>query len=137
MELKKIDHIGIAVRDLEAAIKFYSGVLGLEVKAIEEFQDLQVKVAFMPLGEALVELVQPLTPDAPLAQRIKQEGEGMYHLALSVRDINEALKELKAAGIAMRDGEARPGGMGSLIAFTGTADTNNVSIELVEREDEL
>jgi len=136
MELKKIDHIGIAVKDLESALKFYGGVLGLEVKAIEEFKDLQVKVAFMSLGEVLVELVQPLSPDSLLAQRINQHGEGMYHLALRVKDINQALKELKGAGIAMRDNRARPGGMGSLIAFTKPDDTNNVSIELVERQED-
>ena len=136
MELKKIDHIGIAVKDLESAIKFYSGVLGLKVKAIEEFEDLQVKVAFLPLGDVLVELVQPLSPDAPLAQRINEQGEGMYHLAISVRNINQALTELKAAGIAMRDNSVRPGGMKSLIAFTKPDHTNNVSIELVERTEE-
>jgi methylmalonyl-CoA epimerase len=136
MELKKIDHIGIAVKDLESALKFYEGVLGLKIKTIEEFKDLQVKVAFMPLGEVLVELVQPLSPDSLLAQRISQHGEGMYHLALRVKDINQALKELKGAGIAMRDKRPRPGGMGSLIAFTKPDDTNNVSIELVERQEE-
>jgi methylmalonyl-CoA/ethylmalonyl-CoA epimerase len=95
MEIKKIDHIGIAVKDLSNALKLYTDVLKLKVKKIEEFEDLNVKVAFIPVGEVLVELVQPTTDDAPLAKRIKEQGEGLYHLAYRVKNIDESLEEIK------------------------------------------
>jgi len=137
MELEKVDHIGIAVNDLDDALTLYTDVLKLKVIKIEEFPDLQVKVAFMPVGEVLIELVQPMGPDAPLAKRIREQGEGLYHIAYRVKDIYGALKEMKESGIAMRDNEVRPGGMGSKIAFSKPDSTNNVIIELVERSEEI
>lgn len=133
MKIKKIDHIGIAVKDLDRAIKIYTDVLNLEVMKIEEFKDLRVKVAFVPVGEVLVELVQPTDPDAPLAKRINEQGEGLYHLALRVENIDQALQKMKQSGIEMRDNQPRPGGMGSKIALSKPDSTNNVIIELVER----
>jgi len=137
MELEKVDHIGIAVNDLDDALTLYTDVLKLKVIKIEEFPDLQVKVAFMPVGEVLIELVQPMGPDAPLAKRIREQGEGLYHITYRVKDIYGALKEMKESGIAMRDNEVRPGGMGSKIAFSKPDSTNNVIIELVERSEEI
>jgi methylmalonyl-CoA/ethylmalonyl-CoA epimerase len=137
MEIEKIDHIGIAVKNLSSALKLYTDVLGLKVKRIEEFEDLKVKVAFIPVGEVLVELVQPKSAEAPLAKRINAHGEGLYHLAYRVRSIDDALEEIKKKGIEMRDNEARPGGMGSRIALSKPDSTNNVIIELVERSEEI
>ena len=137
MDIEKIDHIGIAVRDLESALKVYASALGLVVKKIEEFKEYKVKIAFITIGEAMIELVQPTSADAPLAKRINEQGEGMYHLALKVKNIEAALREMKQNGIEMRDERPRPGGMGSLIAFSKPDATNNVSIELVERSEEV
>ena len=135
MEIEKIDHIGIAVRELDTSLRLYTNILNLKVEKIEEFTDLKVKVAFIPVGEVLVELVQPTTNDAPLAKRIKEHGEGLYHLAYRVKNIDDALQEMKKMGIEMRDNEPRPGGMGSRIAMSKTDSTNNVIIELVERSE--
>jgi methylmalonyl-CoA/ethylmalonyl-CoA epimerase len=137
MNIEKIDHIGIAVKDLTSAVKLYTDVFKLEPKKIEEFRDLDVKVAFIPVGEVMVELVQPMSNDAPLMQRIKEHGEGLYHLAWRVNNIDEALEEMKEMGIEMRDNEPRPGGMGSRIALSKPNSTNNVIIELVERAREI
>ena len=136
MKIEKIDHIGIGVKDLSSALKLYTDVLKLEVKKIEEFEDLNIRVAFIPVGEVLLELVQPTNDDAPLAKRINEHGEGLYHLAYRVKNIDEALEEIKRAGIEMRDNEPRPGGMGSRIALSKPDSTNNVIIELVERSEE-
>jgi methylmalonyl-CoA epimerase len=137
MKIKKIDHIGIAVKDLERASKLYTDLFHLEVKRIEEVEDLKVKIAFIPIGEVMVELVQPTSNDAPLAKRIRENGEGLYHLALRVENIDEALQEMKQSKIEMRDNEPRLGGMGSKIALSRPDSTNNVIIELVERTKEL
>ena len=137
MKIKKIDHIGIAVRDLGEALKLYTDIFNLEIKKIEEFKDLKVKIAFIPVGEVMLELVQPTSTDAPLAKHIHENGEGLYHLALRVENINEALQKMKQCGIEMRDKEPRLGGMGSKIAFSKPDSTHHVMIELVERTKEL
>ena len=137
MKIEKIDHIAIAVKDLSTALKLYTDVLKLEVQKIEEFEDLKLRVAFIPVGEVLLELIQPTSDDAPLAKRISEHGEGLYHLAYRVKNIDGALEEIKKMGIKMRDNEPRPGGMGSRIALSKPDSTNNVIIELVERSEEI
>jgi len=137
MKIKKIDHIGIAVKNLEEALRLYTDIFSLEIKKIEEFKDLKVKIAFLPVGEVMVELVQPTSADTPLAKRIHENGEGLYHLALRVENVDEALQKMKQSGIEMRDKEPRSGGMGSKIAFSKPDSTHNVMIELVERTKEL
>jgi methylmalonyl-CoA/ethylmalonyl-CoA epimerase len=133
MLIEKIDHIGIAVSDLTNALKLYTEILNLKVMKIEEFKDLQVKVAFIPIGGVLVELVRPTSNDAPLAKRIEEHNEGLYHLALRVDNIDEALERMKKMGVNMGDNKPRPGGMGSRIALSKPDSTNNVIIEFVER----
>ena len=137
MKIKKIDHIGIAVKDMGVALSLYTEVFKLNVKKIEELKDLKVKIAFIQVGEVMVELVQPMSADGPLANRIEEHGEGLYHLALRVESIDEAIKGMQKHGIEMRDSEPKPGGMGSRIAFSKPDSTNNVLIEFVERTEEI
>lgn len=137
MNIQKIDHIGIAVKDLDSALKLYRDLLKLEVIKIEEHKDLNLKIAFIQVGEAMLELVQPTGPGSISAKWIEENGEGLYHLALRVESINEALDEMKKNEIAMRDNEPRSGGLGSKIAFSKTNSTNNVILELVERSKEI
>jgi methylmalonyl-CoA/ethylmalonyl-CoA epimerase len=137
MSIKKIDHIGIAVKDLDSALKLYTDVFKLKIMKIEEHKDLKLKIAFLQLGEAMLELVQPTGPGSLSAKWIEEKGEGLYHLALRVENIYEALERLEENGIAMRDNEPRPGGMGSKIAVSKTDSTNNVILELVERSEEI
>jgi methylmalonyl-CoA/ethylmalonyl-CoA epimerase len=133
MKVEKIDHIGIAVKNLEDALKLYTNIFNLKIKKIEEFTDLKVKIAFLPAGEVMVELVQPTSMDTPLAKRIRENGEGLYHLALRVTNIDEGLRKMRQSGIQMRDNEPRPRGIGSKIVMSKPDSTNNVIIELVER----
>ena len=137
MNIKKIDHIGIAVKNLDSALKLYTDVFKLEIMKIEEHTDLKLKIAFLKVGEAMLELVQPTGPGSLSAKWIEENGEGLYHLALRVENIYEALEKIKKNGIAMRDNEPRPGGMGSKIAVSKTDSTNNVILELVERSKEI
>jgi methylmalonyl-CoA/ethylmalonyl-CoA epimerase len=137
MSIKKIDHIGIAVKDLDSALKLYTDVFQLKIIRIEEHKDLQLKIAFLQLGEAMLELVQPTGPGSLCAKWIEEKGEGLYHLALRVENIHEALEKLKKNEIAMRDKEPRPGGMGSKIAISKTDSTHNLILELVERSKEI
>ena len=136
MNIKKLDHIGIAVKDLDSALKLYTDVFKLEIIKIEEHKDLNLKIAFVQVGEAMLELVQPTGPGSISAKWIEENDEGLYHLALGVENIKEALKEMKENGVAMRDSEPRSGGMGSKVAFSKTDSTNNVNFEFVERPTE-
>jgi methylmalonyl-CoA epimerase len=136
LRIEQVDHIGIAVRDILQALSLYTDVLGLEVSEIEDIPDLQVRVAFIPVGDVLIELVQPTSDDAPLAKRIHEQGEGLYHLAFRVEGIDAAFKEMKEAGVQMREDRPRPGGMGSKVALSKGDTTHNVIIELVQRPHE-
>jgi methylmalonyl-CoA/ethylmalonyl-CoA epimerase len=133
MKITKIDHIGIAVKNLGQSSKKYSDILGIKVETIEEIPELGVKIAFIPVGDVLIELIQPMNENTPLYKRIEEKGEGVYHMAFSVDDIDQALDEMKAAKVPLRDELPRPGGMGSLIAMTKPEAFNDVVIELVQR----
>lgn len=132
--IEKIDHIGIAVRSIEEALKVYRDVLGIPVKEIEQMPTQ--KLAMLPIGEAMVELLEAVTPDAPVAKFIESRGEGIHHLALRVDDIERALNEARAAGLRLIDETPRPGAGGSKIAFIHPKSVHGVLIELVERHGE-
>lgn len=135
--LEKIDHIGIAVKDLESSIKLYEEALGLKVKMIEEVEEFKVKIAFIPIGEVMIELLEPLDPKGFLADFIRKRGEGLHHIAYRVKDIEAALAKMKSAGIKLRDEKPRIGGAGAKVAFIEPESINNVLVELVEREKEI
>ncbi|KYD35093.1 methylmalonyl-CoA epimerase [Geobacillus stearothermophilus] len=101
MHVKKVDHIGIAVRSIEKALPFYTDVLGLPFLGIEEVESEQVKVAFLQAGEAKLELLEPLSAESAVAKFIEKRGEGIHHVALGVEDITERIRELKEHGIRM------------------------------------
>ncbi len=130
----KVDHIGIAVSDLEESIKFYEDVLGLKLHGTEVVEEQQVKVAFLPVGDTEVELLAATTPDSPIAKFIEKKGQGIQHIAFRVDDIEAALAEMKAKGIRLIDEEPRYGAGGARIAFLHPKATNGVLIELCERK---
>lgn len=132
MKPTQINHLGIAVQDLEAAIKVYE-TLGLTTQKIVEVPEQKARVAFIPVGESMLELVQPTAPDSPVARFLKTKGEGLHHLALQVDDIQTALDELKAQGVQLVDQVPRQGAEGK-IAFLHPKSTGRVLIELVEAE---
>lgn len=132
--LKKIDHLGIAVKDMEAAIKFYEQALGLAVTKTEVVEEQKVKVAFIPIGESKVELLESTSPDGAVAKYIEKNGEGIQHIAFKVDNIEEALADLKAKGIRLIDEKPRIGAGGAKIAFIHPKATFGTLIELCERK---
>ncbi len=127
----KIDHIGIAVRDIEQALQVYQVALGLPVKDVVDVPDQQVRVAFLPLGESNIELVQPTTGDSGTAKFIEKRGEGIHHICVQVDDIEAALAQLKANDVPLIDQEPRAGAHGR-VAFVHPKGTHGVLLELVE-----
>ncbi|OAT81378.1 methylmalonyl-CoA epimerase [Desulfotomaculum copahuensis] len=132
--VEKIDHIGIAVRDLNRAREFYEGVLGLTVTDTEEVADQKVKVAFLPTGDSEVELLESTTPDGPIARFIEKNGEGIQHIAFRVANLAEKLAELKAQGVRLIDEKPRQGAGGAWIAFLHPKATGGVLVELCQRD---
>jgi len=129
----KIDHIGIAVKDLAAAKNFYEQVLGLKVTAEEVVEEQKVKVAFIPTGDSEVELLESTTEDGPIARYIEKNGEGIQHIAFRVENLEEKLAELKAAGVRLLDEKPRRGAGGAKIAFLHPKSTFGTLVELCER----
>ena len=133
MKVKRIDHIGIAVKGIEQAGKFYTDILGLEIENIEHVTDQKVNVAFVPVGDSEVELLESTDPDGPVAKYLDSRGEGVQHIAFRVVDIEEALKELKGKGVRLIDQAPRKGAGGAKIAFIHPKETNGILVELCER----
>jgi methylmalonyl-CoA/ethylmalonyl-CoA epimerase len=131
--IKKIDHIGIAVKDLKKAMSIYRDILGLECKGTEVIEEQKIIHATFLAGEAKIELVQSTHPDGPVGKFIEKRGEGMHHIAYRVESIDETLKELSAKGVKLIDEKARTGADGAKIAFIHPKDMKGVLIELVER----
>lgn len=132
--VNKVDHIGIAVSNLDEAIKLYSDVLGLELHGTEEVSEQKVKVAFLPVGDTEVELLESTSPDGPIAKFIEAKGQGIQHIAFRVDDIEAALAEMKEKGMRLIDEKPRYGAGGARIAFLHPKSTNGVLIELCERK---
>ncbi|MDD4334349.1 MAG: methylmalonyl-CoA epimerase [Desulfotomaculaceae bacterium] len=131
--LKKVDHIGIAVKDLAEATKFYEA-LGLKSVGTEIVEEQKVKVAFFPVGDSEVELLESTAPDGPIAKYIDKNGAGIQHIAFRVDNIEKALAELKEKGVRLIDEKPRYGAGGAKIAFLHPKSTFGVLIELCERD---
>jgi methylmalonyl-CoA/ethylmalonyl-CoA epimerase len=134
MKVKHIDHIGIAVKGLDQASAFYRDILGLEVKGVENVAEQKVNVAFIPITDSEVELLESTEADGPVAKFIEARGEGVQHIAFRVENIEEALAELKAKGIRLIDQSPRKGAGGAKIAFIHPKETNGVLVEICERD---
>ena len=135
MELTHIEHIGIAVKNLEESIKFYESVLGLKCYSIEEVKDQKVRTAFFKIGQTKIELLESTEQDGPIAKFIEKKGEGIHHIAYSVNNLIEALKEVESKGIQLIDKEPKPGTEGLNIAFLHPKSANGVLIELCEKKE--
>lgn len=132
--VNKIDHIGIAVSNLEESIKFYEDILGLKIEGEEVVEEQKVKVAFLPIGDTEIELLEATTSDSPVAKFIENKGQGVQHIAFKVNNIEKALEDMKAKGIRLIDEKPRYGAGGARIAFLHPKGTNGVLIELCERK---
>jgi len=133
---KRVDHIAIAVRDLEAALGFFRDRLGLDVGQVATVEKDRVRVAFLPVGDACLELLEPLDSEGPVARFLERRGEGLHHICLEVEDIGAALAELGAAGVELIDRIPRPGAEG-LVAFIHPKNTHGVLLELVQKPGEV
>lgn len=134
MKVKHIDHIGIAVKSIEQAGKFYTDMLGLKIEDIETVADQRVNVAFIPITDSEVELLESTEPDGPVAKYIDSRGEGVQHIAFRVENVEEALRELKAKGVRLIDEKPRKGAGGARIVFIHPKETNGVLVEICERK---
>jgi methylmalonyl-CoA/ethylmalonyl-CoA epimerase len=130
--IKKIDHIGIAVKNLKKQIRFYNDVLGIECTGIEEIADQKVKVAMFPLGDVRIELLEPTSPDSPIARFMEKKGEGIHHIAFQVEDLKGQLMKFEEKDIRLIDQEPRVGAGGHKIAFLNPLSTFGVLTELCE-----
>jgi len=130
--IKKIDHIAMAVKDLDQAAKFYQNTLGLPLSGIEVVAEQKTKVGFLKIGESNIELVQPAEPGSPLDKFLETRGPGIHHICLEVDDIEGEIKSLLDKGAVMIDQKPRLGAHHSKVAFIHPKSSNGILIELVE-----
>ena len=140
--LTRIDHVGIACRDLDRAIGLYQATFGLEVASLEVNEEQGVREAMMQVGAGLagvgelgvgyVQLLEPLAPDTPVGKFLARRGEGLHHVGYGVADVRQALAALGGTGIRVIDERPRHGSMGASIAFLHPADLGGVLTELVQ-----
>lgn len=128
----QINHIGIAVHSIEEAAKFYTEHLGLKIGGTEEVASQKVQVAFLSIGEVRLELVQPTSPDSPVAKFLEKNGPGFHHIAFQVADVAAEVERLKSEGVAMVDQTPRSGAHGTRIAFVHPKASGGVLTELVQ-----
>ncbi|MEX0699623.1 MAG: methylmalonyl-CoA epimerase [Acidimicrobiia bacterium] len=132
MKAYNLDHVGIAVNDLDAAVAGYRRRYNIDVMHREVVAEQGVEEAMLSLGGSFVQLIAPLSPDSPVGRFLQRRGEGLHHLAFAVLDLEVALAHLEAEGARLIDSRPRPGGRGSRIAFVHPADLSGTLIELVE-----
>jgi len=135
--LTRIDHVGIACRDLERSVAFYEATFGLVVVSREENSDQGVREAMLrvadaPAGTSYVQLLEPLGPDTPVGRFLARQGEGIHHVGYGVTDIAAALESIGATGVRLLDARPRHGSMGASIAFLHPKDVGGVLTELVQ-----
>jgi methylmalonyl-CoA epimerase len=133
--IKRIDHIGIAVRSIDEAKKFWVDTLGLKLSHVEEVPEQKVRVAMLKAGETTIELLEPTAPDSPVQKFIEKRGEGLHHVTFQTDKLAENLRALKAAGVTLIDEKPRVGAGGAGIAFLHPKSAYGVLVELCEPHD--
>jgi methylmalonyl-CoA epimerase len=128
----KINHLGIATKGIDEALKFWSEALGLENIHTEIVEDQKVRVAMLPIGESRVELLEPTSDDSPISKFLEKRGGGIHHIAVEVENIEASLAQLKGKGMRLIDEAPRLGAEGCLVAFVHPSSTGGVLLELVQ-----
>ena len=128
----KIEHVALAVSDLDAAIEHYRSVWGLEVSHRERVEDQGVEEAMLPLGESHLQLLAATTPDTTVGKFLQRRGEGLHHIAYEVDDLEGALAELKSKGVPLIDEKPRRGGRGHMVAFVHPRGNHGLLVELIQ-----
>ncbi len=131
----KINHLGIATKDISEALKFWGDALGLENVHTEVVEDQKVRVAMLPIGESRIELLEPTSEDSPISKFLEKRGGGIHHIAVDVEDIEASLARLKSQGMRLIDESPRIGAEGCLVAFVHPSSANGVLLELVQKAD--
>ncbi|MBP7377915.1 MAG: methylmalonyl-CoA epimerase [Pyrinomonadaceae bacterium] len=128
----KINHLGIATKGIDEALKFWGDALGLENVHTEIVEDQKVRVAMLPIGESRVELLEPTSDDSPISKFLEKRGGGIHHIAIEVDDIEASLAQLRSQGMRLIDETPRIGAEGCLVAFVHPAASGGVLLELVQ-----
>jgi methylmalonyl-CoA/ethylmalonyl-CoA epimerase len=134
MNISNIEHIGIAVKNLEESIRYYENVLGLKCYRIEEVKDQKVKTAFFKIGDTKIELLEAVGNNGPISKFIEKRGEGVHHIAFAVKDIKQSLKEAKLSGIELINQEPETGAENLQVAFLHPKSTFGVLTEFCEQK---
>lgn len=132
--LEKIDHIGIAVKDIDQAIKLYKEAFGMEPSLVYESEYTKARIAFFPIGETRIELIQPTSPESVVGKFLEKKGEGIHHLSFKVNDVDQSLAELEKKGIQLIDKRARKVRDKERVAFLHPKSTNGVLFELIQED---
>jgi methylmalonyl-CoA epimerase len=130
--IRRVHHVGIAARSLEASLRFWSEALGMRVSSTETVESEGVRIAFLPAGEARIELLEPTRPDSPVARFLEKRGDGIHHLTLEVDDVQATLDRLRGLGVPMLDESPRAGAGGTRVAFLHPRASGGVLVEIVE-----
>lgn len=131
--MKRLSHVGVAVRNLESSIDLFSRIFGKRPDAMESVEDQKVRLAFFRVGDASVELTEATAPDSPIAKFLEKRGEGVHHLSFEVDDIHAEIARLKSEGIQLIDETPRMGAGGYWIAFLHPKSTNGVLVEISQK----
>jgi methylmalonyl-CoA/ethylmalonyl-CoA epimerase len=131
---EKLDHIGIAVKDLDQAMKLYRDAFGIEPSMVYESSYTKAKIAFFPIGEVRIELMQPVNPDSVLGTFLEKKGEGIQHIAYKVKDVDRSLAELETKGVQLIDKKSRKVRENERVGFLHPKSTNGVLIELIQED---
>jgi methylmalonyl-CoA/ethylmalonyl-CoA epimerase len=130
MNITHIEHIGIAVNNLDEAISFYENMLGMKCYAIEEVKDQKVRTAFFKVGQTKIELLESTDPEGPIGKFLEKKGEGIHHIAYAADDVNQSLSELEEKGVRLIDKTGRKGAEGLNIGFLHPKSTMGVLTEI-------
>ncbi|MDR0437453.1 MAG: methylmalonyl-CoA epimerase [Bacteroidales bacterium] len=133
MKPTHVEHIGIAVDNLEESIKYYETILGLKCYAVEEVAEQKVKVAFFQVGDTKIELLETTDPEGPIGKFVEKKGPGVHHIAFAVESVSEALKAAEEKGVALIDKTPRIGAEGLKIGFLHPKSTNGVLMEFCSK----
>ncbi len=132
--LEKLDHIGIAVKDLDQAMMLYREAFGIEPDLVYESSYTKAKIAFFPIGDVRVELIQPVDPESVVGKFLEKRGEGIHHISYSVKDVDGSLAELEKRGVQLIDKKSRKVRENERVAFLHPKSTNGVLVELIQEE---
>jgi len=132
--IKRVSHVGVVVSDLDQTLKLYEGVFGLRPSVVKDAMGGKVRVAFMPVGDGEIELLQPKDPEIPLGKFLQAHGQGIHHISLSTDDIDSDVNRMRASGAGFADEAPKVGAHGVRIIFTKPETTGGIAFELCEEK---